>query len=218
MGLPGGGCPGTSGLRPRKRAPGQGEKKLHAAARTLLKRPTGAGLPMVKIDEGLRLPGSRRPRARPGSTVRGAPPADRSTTSCFAPEWDERLPELPPASAADEISDRALLDHLKQQGDQRWRSYPAAPAGPKLERFPAAAKGWNGAVVLVVPALGSTTTSTVTLDDSVAPVRVQLPDARRARDSPARATSSWVRQPIEEHGHSCFPGATADTVFHTYSM
>ena len=127
----------------------------------------------------------------------------------FAPEWDEGCPSC--AATADEISE-GLLDHLNIRGTTL--AFVSRAPLAKLERYQRR-KGW------AFPWFSSFGTDFnydfhVTLDDRVAPIEYNF---RNLVEHEIAGSAYYVtgRQPIEEHGHSCFL-RDGDTVFHTYSM
>jgi predicted dithiol-disulfide oxidoreductase (DUF899 family) len=127
----------------------------------------------------------------------------------FAPGWSEGCASC--AASADEISD-GLLDHLNSR-DTTLAFVSRAPLS-EIERY-RARTGWT---FPWYSSYGSDFNYDfhVTLDDSVAPIEYNF----RTPAEHARAGSSYYitgRQPIEEHGHSCFL-RDCDTVYHTYSM
>jgi predicted dithiol-disulfide oxidoreductase (DUF899 family) len=127
----------------------------------------------------------------------------------FAPDWDEGCPSC--TATADEVSE-GLLDHLNSRGTTL--AFVSRAPQSKLERFQRR-KGWS------MPWYSSYGTSFnydfhVTLDDAVAPIEYNY---RTPVEHEVAGSAYYLmgRQPIEEHGHSCFL-RDGDTVFHTYSM
>ena len=127
----------------------------------------------------------------------------------FAPDWDEGCPSC--TATADEVSE-GLLDHLNSRGTTL--AFVSRAPQSKLERFQRR-KGWS------MPWYSSYGTTFnydfhVTLDDAVAPIEYNY---RTPVEHEVAGSAYYLmgRQPIEEHGHSCFL-RDGDTVFHTYSM
>ena len=117
-----------------------------------------------------------------------------------------RLPELHRRHRRDLAG---LLEHLHTR-DTSSRCLPrAAREARALED----AAGLGPPLVLLATAATSTTTSSVTIDESVAPGEYNYRDQGRAR------AADWARreQPFEMPGPSCFLRVD-DRVFHTYSL
>jgi predicted dithiol-disulfide oxidoreductase (DUF899 family) len=127
----------------------------------------------------------------------------------FAPEWPEGCPSC--AASADEISE-GLLDHLDSR-DTTLAFVSRAPLA-KIEAYQAR-KGWR---IPWYSSYGSDFNYDfhVTLDDSVAPIEYNY---RTPAEHVTAGSAYYIsgRQPLEEHGYSCFLRA-GGTVFHTYSM
>ena len=126
----------------------------------------------------------------------------------FDPSWEDGCPSC--SAGADEVS-QGLLDHLYAR-DTTLAYISRAPLA-KLEAY-RARKGWT------FPWYSSHGSDFnydfhVTLDESVAPARVQLPHQGRV-PAAGRAAVFDAEQPIEMPGTSYFL-RDGDAVFHTYS-
>ena len=126
----------------------------------------------------------------------------------FDPTWEDGCPSC--TAGADEMSP-GLLAHLHAR--ETSLAYVARAPLAKLERYKAK-RGWT---FPWYSSYGSDFNYDfhVTLDESVAPVGVQLPDAGRARAAGTASTSTATsRSSSPARATSC---ATASDVFHTYS-